>query len=963
MSIPPHSRDCPDPRWPNRGWPIQKRGVLHKPLLVVATACMLSLAVCAELVALETDSTVPQRIQPYPDGAWPVGDARAFGFHGAQLDAAIDEIGQQDGVYGVLVVRGGTLIAERYFREGSRTKAHNLKSSSKSIISALIGILLSEGKLSLDDSVVERLRVRGLRPDRESISVRDLLRMASGLTSTSYETYAAWIASSDWVQSALALPLLHEPGTRYQYSTGNTHLLSALVRQASGMSTRAFAEQRLLGPLGIKVLGWETDPSGIHVGGNNLALLPRDMARFGELYLRGGVWSGEQLVPSGWVRESTSVLIEADHELYGDYGYQWFVPSAKEFRGDFIAVGYGGQYIYVSPRTDTVLVVTSTLESKGRTWERQLFGVLQGELLRGASVHLTSVPSVRPTRLAEAAPGHAEIVPAMQAELDGLQAELDGLRVRLQESTVEEAAMQSQMDGLARQLSQQTQTLNEQASQLAEQRTATDRWRSAAEASGAQVIHSAEAQAGWEAERQRWDAARQRLERAASDQQTRNLTLEREIKELLGSVADLRRREALAQADAEKIATSSTQTAREAAAERSNLLAQLVEAQSAGELQGPQLEAMQVKLDRFTAAQRSLAQQMETEMQALRSGEEKKQLKLETTFAAERDQLSQQLLTEQSRADQAIRELRKARSDQRAASKAVADLERSLAEAAANLETARAASKSSGEIQHALRGLTRDLDASRSRLIEVEAELETTIETAHADRARLDATNKREVAEVRRLSEALNGADEALVQLRATHAAAVQSRADLVGQVRSSEITLQQRSEENQRQALELGALTQEVERLRTLSQASEAALIAEQARTVARDELTARLRRSENTIQLLREELAQSKNTAVEPEWAELQNSYQALVEESQMLARRSGEQAERIATLERLLRSQPNVVDGATNATRDATARRLKTLLAEVDRLLGDRRVGEVIRRDLGRLRAGLMALGKAM
>ena len=234
----------------------------------------------------EPASEVPVRIRPHVDDTWPVGDLRDFGYDPARVDEASDRIGQQDGVYGVLVVRQGQLLAERYFREGHRAKAHNLKSSSKSIISALIGILIHDGKLSLDESVVERLNVRGVPDDRDSITVRDLLRMASGLQSTSYEAYGAWIASSDWVRSALALPLLDEPGTRYSYSTANTHMLSALVRNASGMSTRAFAEQRLFDPLGIEVLGWETDPKGTHIGGNNLALLPRDMARFGELFSR-----------------------------------------------------------------------------------------------------------------------------------------------------------------------------------------------------------------------------------------------------------------------------------------------------------------------------------------------------------------------------------------------------------------------------------------------------------------------------------------------------------------------------------------------------------------------------------------------------------------------------------------------------------------------------------------------------
>jgi len=326
---------------------------------------------------------VPSRSRPLEDEDWPVADPHDYGYDAALLDDAINRVGREDGVYSVLLVRGGKLIAERYFREGTQAKTHNLKSASKSIISALVGLMIEDGRLALDDLVVERLQVRGLEPGREDITVRDLLIMASGLESTSRQAYNAWIASPDWVKGALAQPVLAEPGERYRYSTGNTHLLSALVREASGRSTRSFADERLFEPLGIDIGGWETDPMGIHIGGNNLAMTPRDMAKFGELYLRGGNWRNRQLVPAEWVNVSTQPHIATDYEIYGDYGYHWFTPRGS-FLGDFMAVGFGGQYIYVSPRFDAVVVITATLESKGRTWERRVLDAIQQELLPGS---------------------------------------------------------------------------------------------------------------------------------------------------------------------------------------------------------------------------------------------------------------------------------------------------------------------------------------------------------------------------------------------------------------------------------------------------------------------------------------------------------------------------------------------------------------------------------------------------
>ncbi len=375
--------------------PARSAGERPRPLRSTLWACAVltffcwsSLASAAE-TQHRSSADAASRMRPLGGADWPVGDARDYGYDISLLDKVIDRIGLEDGIYSVLLVRGGELVGERYFREGTRTKPHNLKSASKSIVSALVGLSIEDGRLSLDDRVVERLRVSGLKPGREQITVRHLLMMASGLESTSFAAYNAWIASSDWVYGALSRPVVAEPGERFTYSTGNTHLLSALVRNASGRSTRSFAHERLFDPLGIRVAGWETDPRGIHIGGNNIGMTPRDMAKIGELYLRGGVWRGRQIISAQWVSESTRLHIITDHEIYGDYGYHWFTPNGA-FRGDFVAVGFGGQYIYVSPRFDAVVVITATLESKGREWESRVLDMIQNGLLSGGAHAMSS---------------------------------------------------------------------------------------------------------------------------------------------------------------------------------------------------------------------------------------------------------------------------------------------------------------------------------------------------------------------------------------------------------------------------------------------------------------------------------------------------------------------------------------------------------------------------------------------
>jgi CubicO group peptidase (beta-lactamase class C family)/uncharacterized protein YraI len=300
----------------------------------------------------------------------------ALGFDPDALARAVADVGAMKGVQGVLVQRDGYLVAERYWRGGARERPHNLKSMTKSVISALVGIAIEEGHLRLDQPIVELLvAARELHdPAKRRITVRHLLTMTSGLESTSYRSYGSWVESDNWVVGALAAPLRAEPGRRYQYSTGSTHLLSAIIAAATGMSTRAFAESRLFDPLGIEIAGWETDPQGVHAGGNNLSLPPRDIIKLGQLYLNGGRWGARQIVPRWWVTASLRTAGADVHDTYGGYGFLWWVQP--EAGGDFAALGFGGQLLHVSPRTGLVVTVISTLDSKGARWESEMHALL-----------------------------------------------------------------------------------------------------------------------------------------------------------------------------------------------------------------------------------------------------------------------------------------------------------------------------------------------------------------------------------------------------------------------------------------------------------------------------------------------------------------------------------------------------------------------------------------------------------
>jgi CubicO group peptidase (beta-lactamase class C family) len=295
--------------------------------------------------------------------------------------AGVREIAAQPGVETLLVVAGGELVVEEAWRGASTRRASNLKSASKSLLSALVGVAIEDGTLpGLDAPLAELLP--GALPEgaeeKGAITLRHLLTQSTGLESTSGAGYGAWVSTPDWTRAALARPLLSPPGETFRYSTGNTHLVAAVLARATGEDLAAYARRTLLDRLGIGDIEWETSPEGVRLGGNQLSMTPRDAARFGLLYLQGGRWGGRQVVPVAWVEASTRRQVETTPEWadrYGDYGYLWWVPRGHD--GAYVAVGYGGQFVYVAPRAGVVVVLTATEEGKGAEWDRRTLAVLR----------------------------------------------------------------------------------------------------------------------------------------------------------------------------------------------------------------------------------------------------------------------------------------------------------------------------------------------------------------------------------------------------------------------------------------------------------------------------------------------------------------------------------------------------------------------------------------------------------
>jgi CubicO group peptidase (beta-lactamase class C family) len=283
------------------------------------------------------------------------------------LAAMVEAIEDEDyDVDSVTVVRNGYVVLDEYFRHFEPNTKHIIHSCTKSIVSALIGIAIEQGYIEGVDQLVLDLfpgyTADNLDADKQAMTLDDLLTMSSGLECRDSYLYD-WRGlyemgdSDDWVQFVLDLPMSEAPGTHFEYCNSGSFLLAAIVQEATGVSALEFAQEHLFGPLGITDVHWPANPAGINIGWGEMRLQPHDMAKIGYLYLHGGQWEGEQVVPADWVQASTQAHIHAA-TLFDDYGYQWWVDDD----GYYMAVGYAGQFIYVLPDEDMVVVFTSDLE-------------------------------------------------------------------------------------------------------------------------------------------------------------------------------------------------------------------------------------------------------------------------------------------------------------------------------------------------------------------------------------------------------------------------------------------------------------------------------------------------------------------------------------------------------------------------------------------------------------------------
>lgn len=287
----------------------------------------------------------------------------------------------------LLIQKNSKRVGEKYFNGSQATRAMNTKSASKSIISLLAGIAVDRGFI---DSVNDR--VSKYLPEyfeaisdsaKHAITIKNLLTMQTGLETTSFHNYGAWVTSNDWVAYALQQPMDARPGGDMRYSTGTSHMLSVIIAKASGMTTKAFANKYLFEQMGIEVGGWDRDPQGNYMGGNNLALKPGDMMKLGQMVLNGGTWQGKRIVSKEWLADSFKTYTRSNFNPY-DYGYMWWNRKVAGY-DTYFAWGYGGQYIFIIPELDSVVVMMSSLanSSQRREYKEPVFELLREHIIPG----------------------------------------------------------------------------------------------------------------------------------------------------------------------------------------------------------------------------------------------------------------------------------------------------------------------------------------------------------------------------------------------------------------------------------------------------------------------------------------------------------------------------------------------------------------------------------------------------
>ncbi|MHA2174435.1 MAG: serine hydrolase domain-containing protein [Candidatus Hodarchaeales archaeon] len=357
--------------------------IKHKKLVLV-----LFLSI---IVNLNLTPSIILAIEYVPTEGWRTSTPEEVGMDAAKLDEINDHVKSlivRLRIDSVTVIRQGWMVVDEYYDYYSFGNLHTLNCITRTVTNVLIGIANKSGFISnLDEPIVDifsNRTIANMDEKKESMTIRHLLAMKSGLTWREWPPVTEWpdaddyaflsntsnrfdtswkispnsyftplFMSNDWVQFILDLPMNANPGTRMQYSFADSHLLQAIIHQKTGMSSQTFADNYLFTPLNITDYHWWKDPQGVLWGGGGLWLHPHDIAKIGYLYLNYGTWGEEDIVQKEWVQES--VEPKGVDNFGNERGWAWCLEQDY-----YVYIGAGGQTLLVQPKDELIVVITSS---------------------------------------------------------------------------------------------------------------------------------------------------------------------------------------------------------------------------------------------------------------------------------------------------------------------------------------------------------------------------------------------------------------------------------------------------------------------------------------------------------------------------------------------------------------------------------------------------------------------------
>lgn len=332
---------------------------------MVATSTLTVVKVISNLTRLPLIAATVLLVVDYPaqaaDLALPRSTPEAQGVSSKAILDFVEAADKINTLHSFMIVRHGRVISEGWWKPEAADKPHVLASLSKSFNATAVGLAIQDGKLSLDDPVLKFFpddAPSNPSDNLKAMKVRDLLTMSCG-----HDTEPKIVGGAPTVKQFLSHPVLHQPGTHFQYNTLGSYTLSAIITKVTGQTTLEYLKPRLFEPLGIENPQWESSPEGNSLGGYGLKLCTEDIAKFAQLYLQKGKWNGKQLVPKQWIEQATTKQVLNDQESHSKigidwqqgYGFQFWRCTHNAFRGD----GAGGQLCVVIPDQDAVVAITA----------------------------------------------------------------------------------------------------------------------------------------------------------------------------------------------------------------------------------------------------------------------------------------------------------------------------------------------------------------------------------------------------------------------------------------------------------------------------------------------------------------------------------------------------------------------------------------------------------------------------